>query len=137
VAQVARWQGREIYAFTRPGDRAGQTFARSLGVAWRAVGRGSAEPLDAAIIYATVGDLVPLALKAVKKGGRVVCAGIHMSDIPSFPTAFCGRAAARLRRQPHATGWLGLPRLAPQMKLDVKTTTYPLEKANEAWRTYD
>jgi propanol-preferring alcohol dehydrogenase len=86
VAQVAKWQGREVFAFTRPGDVATQAFARSLGAVWAG---GSDEmppdPLDAAIIYATVGDLVPLALKAVRKGGRVVCAGVHMSDIPSFP----------------------------------------------------
>jgi propanol-preferring alcohol dehydrogenase len=86
VAQVARWQGRSVYAFTRPGDVATQAFARSLGAVWAG---GSdeppPEPLDAAIIYATVGALVPAALKAVRKGGRVVCAGIHMSDTPSFP----------------------------------------------------
>ena len=86
IAQVAKWQGRSVFAFTRPGDLSTQAFARSLGASWAG---GSdempPEPLDAAIIFATVGDLVPLALKAVRKGGRVVCAGIHMSDIPSFP----------------------------------------------------
>src|ERR1019366_4841406 len=86
VAQVAKWQGRSVFAFTRPGDAATQAFARSLGAKWAG---GSNEmppqPLDAAIIFATVGELVPPALKAVRKGGRVVCAGIHMSDIPSFP----------------------------------------------------
>jgi alcohol dehydrogenase, propanol-preferring len=86
IAQVAKWQGRSVYGFTRPGDVATQAFARSLGAKWAG---GSdempPEPLDAAIIFAAVGDLVPLALKAVRKGGRVVCAGIHMSDIPSFP----------------------------------------------------
>jgi alcohol dehydrogenase, propanol-preferring len=86
VAQVAKWQRREVFAFTQPGDLAGQAFAKSLGATWA---RGSDEmppvPLDAAIIYAPVGTLVPLALKAVRKGARVVCAGIHMSDIPSFP----------------------------------------------------
>lgn len=86
VAQVARWQGRAVFAFTRPNDLAAQSFARGLGVNWAG---GSdempPEPLDVAIIYATLGDLIPLALKAVRKGGRVVCAGIHMSDIPSFP----------------------------------------------------
>jgi len=86
VAQVARHQGREVYAFTRPGDAAGQDFARSLGAVW-AGGSGEAppRPLDAAIIFAPVGALVPAALRAVDKGGRVVCAGIHMSDIPAFP----------------------------------------------------
>ena len=88
LAQVAKWQGRSVFAFTRPGDLATQAFARSLGAVWAG---GSdempPEPLDAAIIFAPVGALVPLALKAVRKGGRVVCAGIHMSDIPSFPYA--------------------------------------------------
>src|SRR5262249_13027246 len=86
VAQGARQQGRQILAFTRPGDRASQDFALQLGAAWAG---GSdekpPEPLDAAIIYAPIGDLVPLALHSVRKGGSVVCAGIHMSDIPSFP----------------------------------------------------
>jgi alcohol dehydrogenase, propanol-preferring len=86
VAQVAIWQGRSVFAFTRPGDATAQAFARSLGATWAG---GSDEPppapLDAAIIYATAGDLVPRALAAVHKGGRVVCAGIHMTDIPSFP----------------------------------------------------
>ncbi len=86
LAQVAIWQGRRVFAFTRKGDTAAQDFARSLGAVWAG---GSEElppePLDAAIIFAPVGALVPAALKAVKKGGRVVCGGIHMSDIPSFP----------------------------------------------------
>ena len=86
LAHVARWQGRSVFAFTRPGDHATQEFARSLGAVW-AGGSDEMPPqlLDAAIIFATVGGLVPLALKAVRKGGRVVCAGIHMSDIPRFP----------------------------------------------------
>ena len=93
IAQVARWQGREVYAFTRPGDAAAQAFARKLGACW--AGSSEERPpdeLDCAIIYAPVGALVPLALAAVRKGGRVVCAGIHMSDIPAFPTACCGRS---------------------------------------------
>jgi len=88
LAQLAIWQGRKVFAFTRDGDTAGQDFARSLGCAW--AGASSDRPperMDAAIIFAPVGALVPLALKAVKKGGRVVCAGIHMSDIPAFPYA--------------------------------------------------
>jgi propanol-preferring alcohol dehydrogenase len=86
IAQVARWQGREVFAFTRPGDSASQAFARRLGAVW-AGGSDQSPPqlLDAAIIYAPLGELVPMALKSVRKGGRVVCAGIHMSDIPSLP----------------------------------------------------
>ncbi|MGO9770148.1 MAG: zinc-dependent alcohol dehydrogenase family protein [Roseiarcus sp.] len=89
VAQVCRHQGREVLAFTRPGDEAAQRFARGLGAAW-AGGSDEAppEPLDAAILFAPVGALVPVALRAVRKGGRVVCGGIHMSDIPSFPYAW-------------------------------------------------
>ncbi|MGP9813108.1 zinc-dependent alcohol dehydrogenase family protein [Rhodopseudomonas sp. NSM] len=86
VAQVARWQGRRVHAFTRGGDVAAQDFARSLGAVWAGASEEPPpEPLDAAIIYAPVGSLVPAALRAVRKGGRVVCAGIHMSDIPGFP----------------------------------------------------
>jgi len=88
VAQMARWQGRTVYALTRPGDTATQDFARSLGCAW--VGGSDTlppEPVDAAILFAAAGELVPVALRAVRKGGRVICAGIHMSDIPSFPYA--------------------------------------------------
>jgi alcohol dehydrogenase, propanol-preferring len=134
VAQVARWQGRSVYAFTRPGDAATQNFARHLGVTWAG---GSDEmppaPLDAAIIYATVGDLVPLALKAVRKGGRVVCAGIHMSDIPSFPYAQLWEerqlvSVANLTRQ---DGLDFLP-LAPAIGIVTQTTRYALTEANEA-----
>ena len=86
VAQIARWQGRRIFAFTRRSDKAAQDLARELGAAWSGSSdEAPDEPLDAAIIYAPAGELVPLALRAVRKGGRVVCAGIHMSDIPSFP----------------------------------------------------
>ena len=86
VAQVARWQGRSVYAFTRAGDVEAQDLAKSLGADWAGASEDQPPvPLDAAIIYAPVGALVPLALRAVRKGGRVVCAGIHMSDIPSFP----------------------------------------------------
>jgi alcohol dehydrogenase, propanol-preferring len=91
LAQVAMWQGRSVFAFTRPGEHTTQDFARHLGPP------GPVAPtraLDAAIIFATVGDLVPLAPKAVRKGGRVVCAGIHMSDIPRFPYSLCGKNAS-------------------------------------------
>jgi propanol-preferring alcohol dehydrogenase len=134
VAQVAKWQGRDVYAFTRPGDRQKQAFARGLGVTW--VGgsdEAPPEPLDAAIVYATVGDLVPTALKAVRKGGRVVCAGIHMSDIPSFPYGILWEerallSVANLTRQ-DGIDFLGQ---VSKMGIQVKTTTYPLQRANEA-----
>jgi propanol-preferring alcohol dehydrogenase len=134
VAQVAKWQGRSVFAFTRPGDLSTQAFARSLGAAWAG---GSdelpPEPLDAAIIFATVGDLVPLALKAVRKGGRVVCAGIHMSDIPSFPYRLLWEerqlvSVANLTRQ----DGIDFLQLVPQMNIVTKTTSYPLNQANQA-----
>jgi propanol-preferring alcohol dehydrogenase len=134
VAQVAKWQGREIYAFTRPGDVGTQDFARSLGVTWAGGSDETApELLDAAIIYATVGELVPVALKAVHKGGRVVCAGIHMSDIPSFPYRILWEerqllSVANLTRE-DGIEFLGL---VPKMGIVVKTTTYPLQQANKA-----
>ncbi len=134
VAQVARWQGRDVFAFTRPGDTANQAFAKSLGAKW-AGGSDTLPPelLDAAIIYATVGDLVPLALKAVRKGGRVVCAGIHMSDIPSFPYSVLWEerqliSVANLTRQ----DGIDFLSQAPRMGLDVKTTIYPMVEANAA-----
>ena len=134
VAQVARWQGRRVFAFTRPGDTAGQSFARSLGAEWAG---GSdefpLEPLDAAILFAPVGDLVPLALKAVRKGGRVVCGGIHMSDIPSFPYRLLWEerqivSVANLTRQ----DGLNFLRQAPGMGIVTQTTRYPLQQANQA-----
>jgi len=134
VAQVAKWQGRQVYAFTRPGDQDKQAFARSLGAIW-AGGSDEAppEPLDAAIIYAAVGDLVPIALKAVRKGGRVVCAGIHMSDIPSFPYSLLWeeRAVLSVANLTRQDGLDFLSQL-PKMGVVVKTTTYPLRRANEA-----
>ena len=134
VSQVAKWQGRSVFAFTRPGDAATQAFARSLGATWAG---GSNEmppqPLDAAIIFATVGELVPLALKAVRKGGRVVCAGIHMSDIPSFPYRLLWEerqlvSVANLTRQ----DGIDFLRLAPEIGIVTKTTRYPLNQANQA-----
>jgi propanol-preferring alcohol dehydrogenase len=134
LAQVAKWQGRSVFAFTRPGDHATQDFARSLGATWAG---GSddmpPEPLDAAIIFATVGSLVPQALKAIRKGGRVVCAGIHMSDIPGFPYSILWEerellSVANLTRQ----DGLDFLALAPQIGIVTKTTSYPLRRANEA-----
>jgi propanol-preferring alcohol dehydrogenase len=134
VAQVARWQGRQVYAFTRPGDTAAQAFARQLGAVWAG---GSDEPppalLDAAILYATAGDLVPRALRAVRKGGRVVCAGIHMSAIPSFPyAALWGErqlcSVANLTRQ----DGLDFLELAPRIGVVTRTMPYPLDQANRA-----
>jgi len=134
VAQVAKWQGRSVFAFTRPGDVATQDFARELGATW-AGGSDEMPPesLDAAIIFATVGDLVPLALKAVRKGGRVVCAGIHMSDIPSFPYRLLWEerqlvSVANLTRQ----DGIDFLRLAPTIGIVTKTTRYSLNQANQA-----
>ena len=134
VAQVAKWQGRSVFAFTRPGDLSAQAFARSLGAIW-AGGSNEMPPeqLDAAIIFATLGDLVPLALKVVRKGGRVVCAGIHMSDIPRFPYQSLWEerqlvSVANLTRQ----DGIDFLQLVPQMNIVTTTTTYPLIKANEA-----
>jgi propanol-preferring alcohol dehydrogenase len=134
VAQVAKWQGRTVFAFTRPDDVATQNFARSLGACWAAGSdRMPPEPLDAAIIFATAGDLVPQALKAVRKGGRVVCAGIHMSDIPGFPYRLLWEerqlvSVANLTRK----DGLDFLRLAPQMGIVTETTVYPLNRANQA-----
>ena len=134
LAQVCRWQGRDVYAFTSPGDAAAQDHARSLGACW-AGGSDEAPPelLDAAIIFAPVGALVPRALAAVAKGGRVVCGGIHMSDIPAFPYRILWEerqivSVANLTRE-DAVEFLAL---APQAGVRTTTTTYPLEHANEA-----
>jgi propanol-preferring alcohol dehydrogenase len=134
LAQVANWQGRSVFAFTRPGDHPTQDFARSLGATW-AGGSDEMPPrrLDAAIIFATVGDLVPMALRAVRKGGRVVCAGIHMSDIPGFPYSLLWEerqvlSVANLTRQ----DGLDFLRQVPQMGIVTKATRYPLQQANQA-----
>jgi alcohol dehydrogenase, propanol-preferring len=134
VAQVARHQGRRLFAFTRPGDLAAQDFARSLGAEW--AGDSTAlppEPLDAALIFAPVGSLVPAALAATKKGGTVVCGGIHMSDIPSFPYRILWgervlRSVANLTRR-DAEEFLAL---APEAGVRTETVTYPLDRANKA-----
>jgi alcohol dehydrogenase, propanol-preferring len=134
VAQVARWQGRRVFAFTRSGDVVAQAFARRLGAVW-AGGSDEAcpEELDAAIIFAPVGALVPLALRALRKGGVVVCGGIHMSDIPSFPYADLWgerqiRSVANLTRA-DATEFLGIVGPAG---VETHIQTFPLDQANEA-----
>lgn len=140
LAQVAHWQGRALYAFTRPsapgspGDTKAQAFARALGCCWAGGSdRLPPEPLDAAIIFAPVGDLVPLALRAVRKGGRVVCGGIHMSDIPSFPYAILWEER-QLVSVTNLTREDGRAFLAAAAKAGIATTTtvYPLDEANRA-----
>jgi alcohol dehydrogenase, propanol-preferring len=134
IAQVARHQGREVYAFTRPGDTEGQQFARDLGAVW--AGGSDVPPpeeLDAAILFAPVGALVPLALRAVAKGGVVVCAGIHMSDIPSFAYRLLWgerlvRSVANLTRR-DGEEFLAL---APRVPVRTTVETFPLAEANEA-----
>lgn len=134
LVQVATHQRRRVMAFTRPGDIDGQHFARSLGASWAG---GSdelpPEPLDAAILFAPAGELVPLALKAVRKGGRVVCGGIHMSDIPSFPYSLLWQerelvSVANLTRH----DGLDFLRLADDLPLRVEVTRYALQDANQA-----
>ena len=134
IAQVARWQGREVFAFTRSGDLAAQQFARELGAVWA----GSSddvppEQLDCAIIFAPVGSLVPAALRAVRKGGRVVCAGIHMSDIPSFPYRLLWEerqivSVANLTRADGETFFA----IVAKAGIVTQTVAYPLVRANEA-----
>jgi alcohol dehydrogenase, propanol-preferring len=134
VAQVARHQGRRVFAFTRAGDEETQAFARSLGAEWAgAVGDPAPDELDAAIVFAPVGELVPAALRATAKGGVVVCAGIHMSDIPSFPYELLWgervvRSVANLTRR-DGEEFLAL---APQVPVRTEVETHPLEQANEA-----
>jgi propanol-preferring alcohol dehydrogenase len=134
LCQVAVRQGRRVYAFTRAGDTAAQNFARALGATWAG---GAHEPppelLDSAIIFAPVGALVPAALRAVKKGGRVVCGGIHMSDIPSFPYALLWEerhvlSVANLTRQ-DAREFLAI---APKVDVRTEIARYPLARANDA-----
>ena len=134
LAQVAVWHGRQVFAFTRDGDTEGQDFARSLGCAW-AGGSSEAPPeeLDAAIIFAAVGPLVPAALRHVRKGGTVVCAGIHMSDIPAFPYEILWgervvRSVANLTREDGRE----FMEVAAQVPVETRTTAYPLADANKA-----
>jgi alcohol dehydrogenase, propanol-preferring len=134
IAQVARWQGRRVYAFTSPGDTDAQAFARELGVVWAG---GSDQPppelLDAAIVFAPVGSLVPTALRAVERGGTVVCAGIHMSPIPSFPYDILWgervmRSVANLTRADGEAFFA----LAPKVPVKTRALPYGLEQANQA-----
>ncbi len=134
VAQVARWQGRAVYAFTRPGDTAAQELALSLGAAWAGASEDAPPvPLDAAILYAPVGALVPAALRAVRKGGRVVCAGIHMSDIPSFPYRLLWeeRQIVSVANLTRADGEAFLA-VVSEARIKTHTTVYPLREANAA-----
>jgi propanol-preferring alcohol dehydrogenase len=134
VAQVARHQGRRVFAVTRPGDDAGQRFAEQVGVDWAGdTSQDLPEPLDAAIIFAPAGELVPLALGAVGKGGTVVCAGIHMTDIPAFPYDLLWgertvRSVANLTRR----DGIDFLDLAPRIPVHTTVETLPLESANEA-----
>ena len=134
VIQLAHHENREVYAFTRPGDAAAQAFARSLGAAWTGDSdRPPPHPLDAAILFAPIGELVPRALAAVRKGGTVVCGGIHMSDIPRFPyTLLWGervvRSVANLTRA-DAREFLAL---APKIPIRTETRCFPLDQANAA-----
>ena len=134
IAQIARYQGQRVFAFTRPGDLAAQDFARGLGAQWAGDSTAAPpEPLDAALIFAPVGALVPAALAATRKGGVVVCGGIHMSDIPTFPYALLWeermvRSVANLTRR-DAEEFLAL---APRAAVRVATVAYPLARANDA-----
>jgi len=134
LAQICRWQGRSVFAFTRAGDDAAQAFALELGAAWAGASeQAPPEALDAAIIFAPLGSLVPLALRAVAPGGTVVCGGIHMSDIPSFPYGILWeervvRSVANLTRRDGEE----LLALAPRAAVQTHPTSYPLEQANEA-----
>ncbi|HMJ93930.1 MAG TPA: zinc-binding alcohol dehydrogenase family protein, partial [Allosphingosinicella sp.] len=134
IAQVAIWQGRRVHAFTRPGDSEGQGFARSLGCSW-AGGSDEAppEPLDSAILFAPVGALVPAALKQVRKGGKLVCAGIHMSDIPSFPYAdlWGERAILSVANLTREDGHAFMA-LAAEAGVRTVTRAYKLEDAESA-----
>jgi len=133
ICQVAAHQGRRVFAITKPGDADKQALARELGAEWAGGADELTEELDAAIIFAPVGELVPVALRALAPGGSVVCAGIHMSDIPSFPYEILWgerqvRSVANLTREDGER----FLELAPQVPVRARTTVYPLERANEA-----
>ena len=134
LSQIATWQGREVFAFTREGDSAAQEFARSLGAGWAGGSDESPpEPLDAAIIFAAAGELVPAALRAVRPGGVVVCGGIHMSDIPTFPyTILWGERVLRSVANLTRADARDLLELAARAAVRTEVHVYPLEAANEA-----
>jgi propanol-preferring alcohol dehydrogenase len=134
LAQLAKWEGREVFAFTRPGDTESQKFALEMGAVW-AGDAGARQPLDAAIIFAPAGELVVAALQNVAKGGQVICAGIHMSDIPSFPYELLWgerviRSVANLTRKDGEDFFARVSRT----RIHTKRTRFPLENANEALR---
>ncbi len=134
IAQVARWQGRQVFAFTSPGDTEAQQFARDLGAVW-AGGSDQLAPelLDAAIIFAPVGPLVPVALRAVERGGTVVCAGIHMSPIPSFSyDILWGERVVRSVANLTRTDGDEFLAIAPQVPVKTHTLRYQLDQANQA-----
>lgn len=134
VTQVACWQGRKVYAFTRPGDLEAQTFARDMGAIWAGSSSDPVpEELDAAIIFAPAGDLVPAALRATAKGGKVICGGIHMSEIPAFPYDILWgervvRSVANLTRRDGEE----FLELAPKVPVRTEVNPFPLSQANEA-----
>ncbi len=134
IVQVARWQGREIFAFTKPGDSDGQQFARQLGAVWAgAADEAPPQEMDAAILFAPAGELVPQALRHTAKGGTVVCAGIHMSNIPEFPYALlwgerCVRSIANLTRHDGEEFFA----IAPRAGVRTEVESFPLAAANEA-----
>jgi propanol-preferring alcohol dehydrogenase len=134
LTQVARHQGRQVYAFTRAGDRASQDFARSLGAVWAGASEDTPPvALDAALIFAPAGELVPRALAVVRKGGTVVCAGIHMSDIPRFPySALWGERTVRSVANLTRRDGVEFLALAAEAAVHAETTVYPLERTNEA-----
>jgi len=134
IAQVARYQGRSVFAFTRPGDEEGQEFARATGAVWAGASTDRApQALDAAIIFAPVGALVPAALRTLRKGGVVVCAGIHMSEVPAFPYEILWgeRRIVSVANLTRADGEAFLS-LAPSVPVRVSVETFPLREANEA-----
>ncbi len=134
ISQVDCWEGREVFAFVRPGDQAAKEFARHLGAVWAGdSGEAAPEPLDAAIIFAPAGSLMPMALQAAMPGGIVVCAGIHTSDIPAFPYEILWEEQ-QMRSVANLTRWDGeeFLKLAPKVPVKTCVSLYGLEEANDA-----